>query len=1296
MNIAQLLEHLTKIFRVNEQDFQILSLLKKIKSIQNDPSHKIVDEELELRNRLETIRKALDDYNKKNTYPTLQFLIDNSYHILLNDGLETQEKMKKLNDLLLKTESLISSASKIPHRINEILTDHSLNIEQKRNSLEAFLITNIQQQIDITRQNLFKLALKITLYDRNYYLDELGIVEKKIYEIPLAKQNNPDYFFSSTPTKSPQVWHYINSIRSEISACFDKPISFCIKLATLSEVINSLINRYTTLETDPGTNQEELMFFEKTKEFILTHLKLCASIVKNHLVQKREQQWSVWASACLESISYITQINSSEYTKYIGGRLELRNALRAQELKLHTTRAQYFISQSKFLNEPVGYYAEHVLLTPRRDLNVFLEKFNDYTNTVFNIDNFVKAQGMLLNHRIKHGELYIALEIGTALEAQGHSLGTFIRFAIYTLKHPLSDILLQEYLQNLQTIPIPAQCRTYVADIWLCLADFLHERYTQSQESFYQKSAFLCLDQITDRYPPSSSLKAKLKIAQFSDNKKQIEHYEREVSQLAEKEAISATQFTNNAAHSPLQDQLLLCKYYAKAIPISTNFFTDLLAHENPYCVTETIALLESDLPEKKPAIEAVTKLFGNKRVNPLILCEEILKIPTYNSYLIVLKRLMLSSLENDYSPMVKLWKESDYTTDNMRFKILNDIRDKIRIFMFTNSDGIIPGGCNILTDLDIEIHEITVRIIAAHHRDKKSNSFACARGREGLLEAIYALLLLEDRNYYGAQQMAQLSILKAPSINDTLTSPKKLPQESAEYSDNTHTKKSGQHPRRALFAKQSDQSGSTPQLGSQSSKRSPFTLHSVKFSNSESKLSIASSRTPKQTHSSIAPLSLSPRSETPSDQQPDSMQPTCLGHLIKALVIWDTRLKENKDRLLQDIQTFSESLKSARQATHPQELSFILGTIWLNYFDSHLDHKSERDNLWLTPEEITLLKNPDKILPQERKAYIERTQLNLQDHCILEICKDHFEKACRNNGNSTMFPPAILAIFQHLHTYNDEFSCGNHEIAEKRHRNMAKLLKEAVFTHGYLPALPCYAENIPYAEEPSNEEIKLLSTRETELDRLKRVQEAYILAEKCTYIKIERKKAIESGIQDVQQRETGLMKDICTYPLETPKQFDDRFQNMKFEMKFRHSTITCEFRWKNNGSSLDCMTITSSSGKEKNISADCELLKEQFERALVIYCYCKKVSLPRDYPIVESVKNQIIIRHLDIAFIGLIRIIEANDTFLKWRENQIEPLALFLQEASQLPITVWQWDQTHSRLLEVSSTYKKQETLLL
>ncbi len=1284
VNIEELLDHLSKIFPINNQDFEVLGILKKIKSILSDPSFENDDRLTEINERIKEIQNFYDTIKDKELFLQSTLLWRKVNQLLANEELDPEEKIMLINNNVEVKNQTITNESKTSYRIREILSDRSLNIEQKRNSLEAFLITNIKQQTDLLKKNTYKLALKIALYDRVYYVDELCQLERRLLTLPCGKVSNPDFVFSNFPSKIQQIWHYINSIRSQISACFDGPGSYCSKLEELVKLISILTNKYSQLEADPDTTHEELGFYEKTKDFILKYLSSCASSTKSLLVQKSEHDWSLWASAALESLSYLDQINSSNYLRYIGGNVRKQQELIAIEVQIHTTRAEYFTSQSKSFKEQIGCYVEHKLTSSTSDLSSTLSKFSDEPSEDVKMDDFITAHSILINHKTSQNELPKLLETACAFESRGHSLGTFIRYVTYVFIHPLSEKILHEYLNTLQSIGVHAQWRNHIADLWLCLADFLIDQY--------RDSAFLCLDQINDRYPLQSVLYAKLKRAQFSKNILQIESCEKEVAQLKETEHASATQSMNISPLNPKRDQFLLCKLYTTSNAITTEFITELLQNENPYCIAEVISLLESELPEHSCVKEAVKFKYGETHTNPLALCENVLNKKAYNAYLVIWKKLIFNAIEKEYSPSVKQWKDNDFSPDNIRFKLLNTVRSKLHRYMFKHDvTCVIPGGCNILSDLDFEIQQVTERIIAAQHQDKRSNSFAFARNRGGLREAIYALLLLEDGNYNGALAMAQLSISIASSINAADPSPKTSSHESMISPRAPRVASGESHAKRSLFGKHSKLDKSPRQTETTSRRRATFALPSAKHSVSAPSLVNKS------------PRALDDGITTSSNDQSHFhiTHPTCLGHLIKAIVIWDTRLKDNKERRKEDITSFIHSLKDARDATDPQEQSFILGMIWLLYFDRKIKN-TEEDNFILTPEELSLLKYPNKILSPERLQYVEQNavdlQLNLTDQCILEIIKQHFESACvTKSGHSTMFPPAIIAIYKYIMYYRGDFACGNADEVENKKRFWAKLLKEAVLTHGYLPGLTYYAQSYAYAEDPKPKKSdELLNIIELTSDTLRLLHEAFSLAEKYIHIEPDQNKDIVRQIKSHEESEKEIALRIPTDIIEIPKAFDSLFQKLHFEMKNHHSTLMCSIMMSNGHTATQCFSITCNGTNAKSTLKDCVSLKEKFERAAFIYSCCKKVSFSKKYPVVLLEDNRLILKHADIAIIGLIRLAEAKDTILKWTDEQIEPLIHFLKEASTFPSTVWQWDNTFTRLQEFIANYTNQDKLLI
>ncbi len=1297
MNIAQLLEHLTKIFPVNTQDFELINLIKKINSILLDPSlvNGNGDKFTEFKERFKQIRDLVEKIKETKSHIKSQLLSQNIDDILSSTSLDDQKKLTEINALLVKTHNLISNDSVTAYGIHEILTDNSLNLEQKRNSLEASLINNIQQEKDLSRIKLFKLALKIELYDRGYFTDEAGQLECRLLMPPEGKSNNPDFFCSKHPSKAPEIWHHVNRIRSEISLCFDGPEPYCAKLERLAKIINGLIKRYNQLKPDPSLSQEESAFYEKSNGFLLTYLNTVANTIKKFMVQKQDQDWSLWASASLEVIIYLEHIKSDNYIKYIGGSNDdqKREKIKALELETHLNRARYFISQSKHFNEPIAYYLEHKLFTPHTDLNATLKIFSEKSARHFNPDDFLTAYNILLNYHTKPEELCKSHESACAIERNGHSLGLFIRTVTYIFTHPLSKELLNEYLDQLQLIAIPTRWRIHVANLWFCLSDFLFDRFIKSEEIFLKEAALLCVDQIYDnRYPSECKTISNHKRAKLNGN---------EIDQKTELAPLQDLLPTNASFPSSKKDQLLLCEFYSSnQNQLNRELISNLLTIVNPYSYSAIIHLLESDSPAKKYAVEAVAAKFGEQNTNPLIFCEKILFPIPFNGYFNIWQRLKIQSLEKNYSPSVVEWHEFGFSSDNIRYKLLNEIRYYLQTVMFeklTNPGCIIPGGCNILTDIDTEIHGLVLSIIRAHH-ETKTNSFAFARNREGLLQAIYALLLLEEKNYNGALLMAELSIMTAPSASEAMVSPKlasqpETPIQPLPQNDSTHPTV-----RKALFMKHSKQGGSENKLDSKSSKRTPSTVSSGKFSSSESRL--PHMRSPEsKSDPSLRPLPLSPRSLAPSSQIISlGNRPTCLGHLIKALVFWDTRLRENQNRKKEDITKFVQALNDARLAPDIQEHRFISGMIWMVFLDSRGINKGiDGDSFILLPAERALLDTPEKVLTPERRQYIAKMQLDETEQCIYEIALEHFEAACTSdNDNALMFPPAIVAIYKNFMYHKKDLACDDSATIEKKQYYWAKLLHKAIFDLGYLPALNWHAQTISHAEAPQKtSNFEVLKLIESKADLLRFLKEAILVAEQYIYVLPEIKSSSQEQLSLHEKEEGTLKLSILGYTREIPKPFEAAFIKLQFEMKYHHSTLVCQSVMRKDGTQKHEFVITCFSAHKENVTRDSKFLHQQFLRAQFIYSCCKVVSFSPDEPVVLLNESQIIIRHADVVIKGLIRITQANDTIFKLDKTQVEPLITFLDAASKLPMNTWQWNNTYVQLEEFLGNYRHQAKTL-
>ena len=70
-------------------------------------------------------------------------------------------------------------------KINLILLDTSMEIDQRCNTLEMYLINSIASATNQTHKNTLLVTLKIVLLNRGYYTDNAGQLEKTLLLKPL-------------------------------------------------------------------------------------------------------------------------------------------------------------------------------------------------------------------------------------------------------------------------------------------------------------------------------------------------------------------------------------------------------------------------------------------------------------------------------------------------------------------------------------------------------------------------------------------------------------------------------------------------------------------------------------------------------------------------------------------------------------------------------------------------------------------------------------------------------------------------------------------------------------------------------------------------------------------------------------------------------------------------------------------------------------------------------------------------------------------------------------------------------
>jgi hypothetical protein len=1365
VNIEQLLEQLIKIFPIDNDDLELLEVLGRIQSILSDRTIELLND------RIIAIKKYLASFSENTLlHKTLSIL--NIIKLILstpptilpeqNAALIAEQKTA-LDDLLESTNKSVGYPGVIAYKIKKILTDITLNIEQKRNKLEAYIIDALMTEEDPHKKEIFQLALKISLLDRGYYIDDLGQLEKTLLMLPCNNSTcNPDTKNAKYSSGAVVLWRFINSVRAEISHCFDKPIPYCVKIEELAKLIRGLAEKYKKLDTEPDATSNDREIAESYRNFKLGYLTTSLKFIKFLSAQKHDQEWSLWASSSLETIGYLTYMNSKEFWQNTGGGTDKQQAVHRQESNIHRSRATHFIAHSKHLQEPVGHYAEYRLSqislaysSPRSKKNYNpLENmesvFNQTTSpTKVEIECFSAAQTILLNYKTQPENLTQALDLATTLEDDGNSLGTFIRLSAYILMQPLSKNLWAKYFDELQCIAIPKRWRFKISELWLCLADHLVQSHTLDR-LFFKDWAIDCTHQIGDRYSERSILMAKLKRAQILNTEADILTLSEEINQLKENISDKAPTVSDPFCYAK-QDQYILCKGRTQpkitsneeVVPGSREeSISAFLVNRNPYLIEEVLPLLDPNSPEHPYAVAAITNLFGPKYTNPLLLCELVLDKKIFNRYLMIWGPLYCDALNNGFLSTVDEWKGEGYSTNNINYKLFNTVRSRFYHAMYENmlyGEGVvIPGGCNFLIELDRKIEEVTLRLIQSHKHDIDANPFPFALKREGLTEALYALLFYYDGNLYVAEQLAKLSINFATFPVNAAVTPKKVSPSvsssqvstpdhgSPESSKKTSPRDTSPRALRSLsFATTPQDSPEIPlrakrtainhlstQQASSAPSLSPAGSLKKKPSSGDSPPPIAAStgniptaikRGP-SLHILMSPLDLS--KVTPSQSPParvalvrpestaispaqsrlsEGNEPTSLGHLIKAQVIWDQCLKNNKERRQEDIDLFKRELNDAKKAANLEEQDFIKGMMWWGYFNSRPDYKSDYDRIWLSDDDYRLYESTLEKLSVDRLKYLSKTNGNKSDYVILKIVKSYWLDSSKGKSGikkSVMFPPAVLALFTHLKYYMEDFACGDAKRLEEDKRELAGLLREAVLVHVYDPALYAYAENYSFAHNSTlQEDDDLLNTGETKSDRLKLMKKAYAATERTTHLDEGKKETVMKQIAQIEAEEALLCERRLAYTLENPQPLNVIFTNMPFQMKYHQTKLSFECVTAVDDQQEFCFLITCTGDNELEIEKDLRSVEDRFKRAEMVYTCCKKVSFSKERPILVCDDDQLIIKHADVAILGMIMIVEAKDSPIKWRDSQIASLMDFLREANTLPPSTWQWERTYERL---------------
>ncbi len=1221
-------------------------------------------------------------------------------------------------------------------RIREILTDTTLNNEQKRNHLEAFLINKIKTEGDSPKKNIYKLALKLSLHSRGYFTDDLGRLEKQLLMLPCQDLFNPDSQFSNDPVSIHLLWQHINAIRIEFSNCFGKPESYCSKLEQLAKLIRAILYKYQHLNPEPDTEKVQLSIQEKNKQFLLTFIDNASNLINDAMVQTNEDEWSLWTSAALESLDYHKDLKSqSEPDK--------------TEQAVHGDRSNYFLNFSKAFNDPICVHVENQLLKHSStdlsdssdssdnsesspDLYAMIEAIKNKDTSVEKteklrvIEKFFLEACQLLSAGEKQTDFVSrAIQCAIILENNGCSLGTFVRTTACILAEPLSLKQWRGHFETLQCIAIPKRWRSQISDIWFVLAEFFSKNYSEACV-FYKDATIAC--------------------------KKQIKLLEPKI-----------TSDNNDTPRYSKHEQYILCRYLIqltddgfnqKDKPVLDQFIAEFLESKNPHCIAQIVRMLCADSDLREPASNAIQKKYSHDFTNPRIFCEQVLQKTDFNKYLIIWSPLICSTaLNKRYLPVINFAQESD-TSDAMQFKHCTQIRQQLRHVLFDQlqSTIVVPCGFSYLRVLENKLFDLTSRLMSDHTRNSLYDALCFTHNRQGLREAIVALLFFYDGNYHAAQQMAMLSLKAHSNTHTELQPPNKTITSSLLSVIGTPISGSPELPRKLSPRLLAVSPVKTPPPDSPDGSPRPNEFHTQPLSSqvlsvpssakkipSLKMLRDSDSGTPSSNGRSASPLfqlsptrspsgtmdipfsnSKSPRSRsfilaktgsaTLLTSSVDKKNPTPLGHLIKAMIIWETRLKNNNMRSSTDVTSFQTELTETQDFSIPEEeRNFITGMRWLYYLMSYNHSTQQRDKLWLLEGDESLYKktiadvradtkrmaqfkkNSESSLPKYTTSKIDDvredkkrvTELNkkieiiLHEYTTFKIARHYlYNKQSRHNPNTKKFPPAILIIFQFLKSYIEKYPPTEPHLIGKDFEELARLLKDSVYIEGYFPAIPAYLSCYSLAHPPTSEDSELITTGLTPLDRITLIKNALIYSEFCAPFPPNTTLIISEQLKTIEATEQQKLVATRLYPLETSKAFDHQFDCLPIKINFGESIISIDLKTHNECYVWRCKFLNEDEGSFVN---DLESLQQQFQRVARIYSYCKKVDLPHNQIIFRQ-DNLLVITHADIAIIGLIFLAEGKLS-IKLTPSEIAPLVELLNEAKSLKETTWQWEGTYARL---------------
>ncbi len=1239
----------------------------------------------------------------------------------------TDEEIKLLDKLNAIDRKNYDEYISTSYQIKRILTDTVLDEEQKRNHLEAFLIEKILSEENIQRRDALKLALKISLHNRGYHTDDLGQLEQQLLLLPYQSIYSPNTYFSKDSGGIQPAWKTINNIRVELSNCFYIPESYCSMLERLAKVIRFIIDAQRDADA-----------------CILTYLDKTLLLIDKYMVQKNDKEWSIWVSAAVECTDYLNDLRSHSPPN------ESEISIQTLRLNYFLTFTQAFnepISPAieLQLSKTSKGFSAGIFVQNLDDMREKSTSSEVIDNTP-KIDELIFKACELISADNKESDFLRSLmNIASDMEKAGHSIGTFFRVSGYILAEPLSSIQWKTYFEKLQCIAVPMRWRSEITTIWIALAEFFAKNYGDNCK-FYLQAAIACIKQIhktSFNSNPEEILDIET-IENLVGIIQKIKQQEHKTAPMDKRVLIYSKQSQYLLCKILIRHPNVFNEKNTTALD---NFITELLESNNPYCFSETAKLLNSNSLLRDAALRVINKKYNLDTSNPRVFCEQVLQSMNCNNYLIIWGPLFCGvALNPHYQPNFSdiALKEEFLYYDNIQYERCIQMRQQLRLKLFNPQEDtpLILCGFSYLTAVEQKLFELSFRLMFNHQKSLLSETFKFTQNRPGLSEVIYALLFFYEGNYIAAQQMAELS-LKYPANANSGENRPSYTSNPSNMASAVGTPVKGNSPEfarkfvppppkkssaRLVMMPVQQTTSESPDTSPRGEPSTPINVSPSVSSPNLSKIAplkllrdsdpsglpkgrfsstlrIGASRSPSRSPSSsidyssalVSPraLSASPSKvgsntpildHTPRASNHEQKSSTSMGHLIKAMIIWETRLSNNKYRSENDISHFQTELEATQKLLDPEvERNFITGMRWLYYL------MSSKDSLWLMPSDQKLYQNNEQIVIDNELDRIKVKEGNLNEADRIKIENERLKEFTimkiikyylTNKSKPTKFPPAILIIYQYLWPYLDKYPQTDSRIARKEKEALASVLKEAVFDGGYFSAIPTYIKHHSSAHPDKYEESEMLSSGLTSLDRVTLIKKALILSNTCFPFTVDNVKVITDHCKEVEDSDRKKVEVIQSYKKEVPQGFKHQFECLPVKLLKDNAQLCIDFI-ENENERYDCRLLLICIDDVETETNDLESIYQLFLRAARIYSYCKKVNLVQD-EFISRKDTYIVVKHADIATLGILFLFEGKNSSLLPKFDPT-PLCRFLNEAKSLNELTWQWTETYQRLQKLT-----------